>query len=259
MKEYLEKIGVSDFFAYICSGLILLASFAVWKLPDFGSAFWKQQAVVILLGVILSYTIGQIIASWVDKAWARYNRQDRLANLRRVLMKLFCSAPPHRLQASVIEASLRITQDLEQLSHSGGLSNKVAPWDRLTIYRALKVDQLGPKVQVAVAEAENFQRGFLFSIGMAVAIRLVAVQSLIRFAILAGFSFVQLRSFSWYHIWQATSSLLTGSVWLVILSILCFWASDQLRQIGIRMWEGEIYLTASLTERNGADVPPNET
>ena len=64
MKEILEKFGLSEFFAYICPGVILLSSLALWKWPDFTSDFWKQQAVVLLLGFILSYILGLILASF---------------------------------------------------------------------------------------------------------------------------------------------------------------------------------------------------
>lgn len=248
MKEILEKFGLSEFFAYICPGLLLLSSLALWKRPDFTSDFWKQQAVVLLLGFILSYILGLILASFNHIAWTRYPRLNQeyqggfLGKLRRGMNLLLYHLPLPRSTDSIAEASLRIADDLVRLSRIGGLSSLADPLEWLSVYRTLVADEVGEKRKAVLTEADTLHRRCLFCTGVALAVYLTAIQALIRLILyLSGKAFVE----SIFTSWNKTLPLISP-FWLAAITIFGLWASFELRQVAIRMWELERYLTASL-------------
>ena len=126
MKEIAEKIGLSDFFAYICPGTILLFSFVLWMRPDFKSPPWelilKQQFLAILLFSILAYTLGLLLSSVNQMMQVRYYRLDlREAGgifrqaWRRTIRFLYYFPSP-RMTPQLVDANLRIAEDLERLA-----------------------------------------------------------------------------------------------------------------------------------------------
>lgn len=126
MKEILEKFGLSEFFAYICPGMLSLFSLTLWKWPDFNQPFWNREVLAAISILILSYTLGLILASLNHIAWTRYPRstqEDRSGFLRKiranVILFLLYHFPPPRSASFTVEAGLRITEDLVRLS--GGL------------------------------------------------------------------------------------------------------------------------------------------
>lgn len=243
MKEILEKFGASEFFAYICPGVILLTSLALWTELHFGSLFWKQQALVIILVLIISYILGLMLASFNDRAQAHYphptSGRGRVCQGWQSAIRL-----PDRFPASpsfaraIVEANLVVAQDLERLSGISGLSSFASPWDRLVIYRALKAGRVGDKGLSILVAADTYHRRCLFCMGMALALLLVAIQSLLRFLLLI----LPCILGSWHSAFPPVSSS-----WLIVLGLFGVWASFELRQVAIRLWGLERYLTASLS------------
>jgi len=251
MKELFEKIGLSEFFSYVCPGVILLSSLTFWIWPDFKSEFWKQQVLVTFLGFVFSYMLGLVLASFNDMAQVRYpcsaRREQRklLRHIRAMLIRLFCRFPSPQYNPSIVQANLSIAEDLERLSGLAGLSNLATPWDRLLIYRTLKNDQVGKRCKAVLSEASNLHRRFRFCMGMALAIFLLAVQSLIRLILLILGHFFPDSIITYWNM-----TLPIDYPWLIVISIVGIWASVELRHVAIRMWELERYLTASLASKD---------
>ena len=234
MKEVLEKFGLVEFFAYICPGLILLTSLALWTRLNFDAPFWKQEALVIVLVLILSYILGLILASFNDMSQRQYHRSIGA-------IRILYSFPSPRFTPSVVQANLTIAEDLERLAGGGGLSSLASPWDRLVIYRALVASRLGDRGKAILAEADILHRRFRFAMGVALAVFLVAIQSFFRL-ILVVLGFFLDAILTWNSMLPSVSPIL-----LLCITAIGLWASFELRRFAIRMWELERYLSSSLS------------
>ncbi|MAE40881.1 MAG: hypothetical protein CML07_08200 [Psychrobacter sp.] len=118
----------------------------------------------------------------------------------------------------------------------------VDPWDWPAIHRAFMVDEAREKGESVLTEADNLHRRFLFCMGVALAVFLLAVESLFRLILLLLGRTLRESVFT---SWDNTLPPI-NHIWLVAITIFGLWASFELRQIAIRMWELETYLTVSL-------------
>jgi hypothetical protein len=242
MKDLLEKIGLGDLFAYVCPGTILLCSLLLWldrtDLPaGVERNSWQSLAISIVLG-ILAYTLGLIVAWWSSEGAALYLRQAGRLRLKWTraracilrLLGILHWIPAPRVNPSIIQSNLQITEDLHNFVQLQGLSSLEIPWDRLAIYRAIMADQVGDKAKGVLAEADSFHRRFLVSQGVALACALVAAQALVRLLL--------------FPLWCGAQPV-GVYVSLVVFGTM---TSFFLRGSAGRWWEGEFLLTCSLTQ-----------
>ncbi len=253
MKEILEKFGLSEFFAHICPGGILLSSLALWAQLKFDSPFWNREVLVAISVLLLSYTLGLILASFNRMALVRYlrsapaERRGFLRKIRAGTIRLLYHFSLPRFTSSNVHANLRIAEDLARLAGVDSLPALAGPWDGLVIYRTFVADRVGERGKAILTEADTFHRRFLFSMGVALAVYLLAIQALIRFILhFFGKAFHESIFTSWNQTLPAISPF-----WLAAITIFGLGASLELRQIAIRMWELERDLTESL-------IPPVE-
>ena len=245
MKEILEKIGLSEFFAYVFPGGILLVSLILWvdmkELQGFlGETIVKQNFVVATFILVFSYTLGLIVASWSSSGADLYIRMKRRPQAirqerraLRVLLWVFHALPDLRFNRSTVEAHLKITEDLTRYSGLQRLSLYESPWDRLVLYRTVMADRVGERGRTILTEADAVHRRFLFSQGVALAFLLLAVQALLRLFLLLTSSdsfFPSAKPF-----------------WLVVIVAIGVSASFGLRIAAGRWWEYEFLLTSALT------------
>ena len=277
MEDILEKFGIGEFFAYISPGAILLSSIVLWIELDFDSKFWEHEVLVVTLFFVFSYILGLVLASFNQQMHARYTRLStveaggRLGQIWAQLLRLVYRFPSARLNESLVDANLRIADDLVQITGLHGLSSLTNPWEYLDIYRALVEDKAGKDHQTVLLESENLHRKFLFSMGVALALFFLVLQALLRVILfyipqVSGLIIsLGLRLFQFpktitdipenieqWYVSLPTIDLLV----LFVIIILGLLASLQLREIAIRMWELERYLTTSLTHSVGSDSKP---
>jgi hypothetical protein len=252
MKELIEKVGISELFAYLCPGLILLLSLRFWiepkKMDEIFREIIKQDLILVILVLILSYTLGLIVASWSNRGAALYYRlKGRIKVSRQIsndcylfqnialwLIGFMHWLPQFRVNASVVANNLRIAQDLDELVRLQGLSSLDIPWDRLVIYRTIMAGRVGEKGKTILTEADSIHRRFLFALGVAMALFLLAFQSLIRLIL----SMTP---------WNASLPHIPV-IWLVVIAFLAGLTSYSLRIVAGRWWEQELILTSSLTQ-----------
>lgn len=262
MTQVIEKLSLSEILGYISPGVALLASLGLWMSPSFNSGFWKQQFLVGIFALLLSYTGGWIIASFNQMAIVRHSnsaRSPRHGLLRNMLMAALRAIywfPSPRPNRETFEATMRIEEDLELLTGTGRRSITANPWDRLVVYRCLKSDQLKNLAESRLREADNFYRRYLFSMGMAVSVLLVAVQAIIRFLVdIISCSRPDLYTWcgqvpgSFFLVMPDTKYLIGLPIppfWSFLIFIFGLFISFELRRIAFRMWALETFLTSRL-------------
>lgn len=249
MKSILERLELSDLFAYICPGVILITSLALWIEVDFGSSFWKQQVLVGIVILIVAYTLGLIVASLNYRAQVGYLGaagrlpEHRAGRIWERVKSFFYPQPIRRFSPQMVRGIVRISNELERLSGQVGLSDLIDPWDWPVVYRTFMADRVGEENRSVLTEAETLRRRFLFAMGVSLALYLLGMQSLLRIFLYDVGAFVKsVRAFS------ESSFPSIGPLNLVVITVLGLWASYLLRQVAIRMWELERYLTASLAQ-----------
>ena len=193
---------------------------------------------LILLSLL---RVDYMVQVWYSRS--RVNkRRGFLIHIGVWVIRLLYRFPSPRITPSIVEANLRITDDLDRLSGLRGLSNYASPWDLLLLYRTLKADEVGEKHGFVLTEADNLHRRFLFCMGAALAIFLLGIQSFIRLILLIlGDFFRESVIASWNQ-----NLPLRSYPWLVVITIVGLWASVKLYEVAIRMLELEGCLTASL-------------
>ena len=141
----------------------------------------------------------------------------------------------------IAEGNLKITDDLSDLAHLQGLSILEIPWDRLVIYRTIIADWMGEKGKYILTEAESVHRRFLFSLGVAMALSLLTLQSLIRLILCIS------------PLCNSLPSCPLGL--LVLITLLGELTSFRLRVVAGRWWEEELILTVSLAHLSDLQKP----
>jgi len=157
MKDFLEKFTLTEFFAYLCPGVILFCSFALWIASDLnqvlGSKLEKHPLVVAFILLIACYALGLIVTAWGSSGANLYVREylyrrvrPRRAGLREQMVwlvrRFLHEVPVPRQTRSMVDGQLRIAEDLESYAGLPGLSALQSPWDRLTTYRTIIADRL---------------------------------------------------------------------------------------------------------------------
>jgi hypothetical protein len=245
MKDFLDKFGLSELFAYLFPGAILLASVLLWVRADHLPAVGRekdswQMFVLVAFLVIASYTLGLIVSSWSSWGSAYYLRKVSIHSitwkpLRRLWLLLVGSVFAFRRQRgdSFIEQNKRISDDLWKLIRLDGLSNLDVPWDRLVLYRTILADRVGEKARTVLAEADSLHRRFLFAQAVALVCALLALQAGLR---------LFLGAVDWGQ------DVLPAIPLFGLLGLAAFGvcSSASLRWAAGHWWEAEYILTCSL-------------
>lgn len=249
----LQNLGWTELFAYLCPGAITLMSFTIWFRPDlaysFGPEFAGSQFVIAISFLLVSYSVGLIVAAGSGAGAQRYlsakYRREAGYSFNRVrwlLLWFFHRMPTPRLTERFVEARIRIQEELELYGGLPGLSQILSSWQNLATYRSVVVDRLPRPVALLMREAESVHRRRLFALGVAFAFMLLAVQAFGRLILFfcAGFG--------WGAFSRWCKDLPAGDLAaLSATTILGALASFALRQVAGRAWEYEFLLTCSLT------------
>lgn len=257
MKDLLEKLDLVEFFAYLCPGIIVLSSIILWT-PNlaavFGEELAKHEVLVIIILLVISYAFGVMIASWSGAGADYYvrtynNEQKQPTGWRRPVwwvILLFHWLPVPQSGRALVEKQLQIFESLEQHTGLQGLPILQNPWERLATYRILVSGKVGDKGRPILTEAEWVHRRLLFALGVALALLLLSLQTILRLLLL-GLHKLKLFALgpedfiAWVNSLPAIN-LLT----LLILAAFSLAASFGMRRIAARWWQYELLLTCSL-------------
>jgi len=253
VKDLIDKFGLNEVLAYLCPGVFLLGSLALWLRPDFaplvGDKLATNAVVVGTLLLVAAYAVGLMGAAWSGQGARAYlRRAARKAckasvpkakfSLRALLWPLLWSfhwIPSPCVNRSVVDGQLRIAEGLATFGGLQGLTRLENPWDRLAIFRTIVCGRVASRGLPILAEAEAVHRRLLFALNMALVFLLIALQALVRLVF---------YTLSWVHL-LGLPDVPIGVLWvLVVLGIA---ASFGLRYVAARWWEQELLLTCSLT------------
>src|SRR5262249_39615811 len=250
MKDLLEKFGLSELFAYLCPGAILLCSLLLWVQPgDVAKDGWQSFVLAGFL-VVLAYTLGLMVAAWSSEGAARYINRSRNLHNRWTLLRalnvwwhgIFHSVPDlPRGDSSVVHAQARLEREVLKRARVMGLSSLLhrTTWGLLQFFRAAVADEVGEKGKAVLVEAEAVHRRVLFAQGVALAMLLVALECGVRLVpCLVGL----------FTDWKAPLPAVPEIhwVWLVCLLVGGLATSYSLRVAAGRWWETEFALTCIL-------------
>lgn len=262
MKDLLDKFNLNEFLAYISPGVVIILSIGIWYSPILNDSFWNQELLLLSIGLIVSYTLGWIVASYNLMAFVRYLRTSGIRERRlpvRILTGLtraiFVFSSP-RINPPIVKANLKIEEGLEKISREIGLpvlaDPNVLPADRAVAFRNFVSGRVGQIGEGVILQADYYHKRFLFSIGMAVALLIFSIQMVLRLVVdfyNAISSMSQLMSL--VNCWNNECPSMVPDWFIaphgaIIISVVGVWVSFELRQVAFRMWELERYLTASL-------------
>lgn len=259
MGDLLEKFGLTEFFAFLCPGVVVGTSALLWINPKLSNLLGKeladQQVVVGLLLLVASYTVGMVVSSFGTGGSYLYLRNKRkidggvgsnglwrqmILYLSMIPLVLFWIPDPKlstRANRSIIEANLRISEDLETF---GGLQGQVvarSQWDLLSTYRAVMSGRVGEVGRPIVAELEAMHRRVLFALGVSAALLILAVVAVSK--IFLPFALLQ---FGW-----SPQPPEIGFPSLLAIAIGATLGCFLLRLVAGHWWLAELFLTRALT------------
>ena len=233
-----------DFFAYICPGAILLLSLLFWFKPNFEYPIFQKEFILVFLLLIVSYVLGLIIELYnclsEQSASSFFSpRRPRNDRINQIVTDLAI-----RFSENLDDLELELFESSEELAFLGVLSNLDRSWERLFVYRTLMSDRLGDKGKTIIAEANNLRRRFLFSWGLALTLRVLALQALVRLLIFA------IGNNYWDFLKQWDSSLpnIAPNI-LFSIAVGAFLLSFAMQLVANRFYNLEIYLTACLQRK----------
>ena len=150
------------------------------------------------------------------------------------VLRIFHGLPEPHSNPSIVEAKLRIAEDLHRYTGIQSLSLIATSWDWLVLYRIIMAERLGNLGRAILMEAAGIHRRFLFSQGVALVFLLLASQSIIRIIVLL----TPINDFF--------PSISPPS--LVVITVFGAFTSFGLRIIAGNWWEEEFLLTCSLAQ-----------
>lgn len=251
MSDLLKQLGVRDFLEHVLPGFLVLASFAVWIPFDFSAPFFEQQVIAVAIGLTLAYAAGLLLAAFNRRAEIRYHQTARARSRLRQPLQWLYSFPSPRFNRSVVAANLAIAEQLELLA-GGRFSSLASPWDRLVIYRALVADLIGDRGRIALEEAERLNRSSAFAMGVALALLLAGAVMLLRLLLALA---AATGCFATLDAWHGAATGVPTAL-LALGPIVALGASFALRDVAVRTWELERYVTAGISRRVPLDGSP---
>lgn len=194
MKELGEKFSINEFLSYLCPGVCLLLSIALWLKPDLAGAFGEglggKEGIVAPFFLIAGYALGLIVAAWSGQGAFLYfalraRKPKGIQRLLLLLVGLLHRMPdqrPHTLsfRMSLVEANLRIADGLGRYAGFRNLSINLNPWETVASYRVLVVGRTGAAGAPIAAEADAIHARVMFALNMALVSGLVGFEALAR-------------------------------------------------------------------------------
>ena len=151
MKDLLDHIGLTEIFAYLCPGAVVLCSLGLW-LDEVPTELLKQakdqQVLAIFVVLVTSYSIGLVIAVWGAAGGSRFvsAKEARAYSSVSVFLRfswfrygypllwLLHSLPLPRQDDTTLE---RLMQLGERMERYGLRDARLPPWEFLTTYRTI--------------------------------------------------------------------------------------------------------------------------
>ena len=279
MKDLVQGLGLTEIFARLCPGLILLSSAALWlpraeKLdrgaqPQYTYLFdeLKQHEFVLLaMGLIAAYTLGLILetaSGWLAHRYTKFGGSGyepagltrRWLDRLRLWFFILLVGFRFRMEVSTTEGLLRIVEQLEDNGIAAGLGERFSPLDLIWSYRAIVSGPLGEPAQPLLRLSENIRARLLFTLGVEFSLLVSAAVTLLRI-IIKGCSGAGNSMSDWP----------CELCWFVVTAGVVL--SALLRPVMGRLWRQELFFTFSLTRyldsaeglltrRPGTDVVPS--
>ena len=261
MKDLVQGLGLTEIFARLCPGLILLSSAALWPPPPSTYLFdqLKQYELVLLaLGLIAAYTLGLILetaSGWLAHRYTKFGGSGYqpagltrrwLDRLRLWFFSLLVGFR-FRMEASTTEGLLRIVEQLEDNGIEAGLGERFSPLDLIWSYRTVVSGPLGERAQPLLRLSENIGARLLFTLGVEFSLLVTAAVALLRI-IVEGWPWTLGLDESIPTLAGAANSI---SDWPCELCLFVVAAgvvlSGLLRPVMARLWRQELFFTFSLT------------
>ena len=239
---------MTEIFARLCPGLILLSSAALWLPPpskDLLDQLKQYELVLLALGLIAGYTLGLILEAasvWLAQryTWLRIGYEPTEL-FRRWLRKLqlwpvaLLVGFNLRYEVSTSKGLLRIAEQLEENGIEAGLGERFSPLDLIWSYRTIVSGPLGERAQPLLRVAENIRARLLFTLGVEFSLLVTAAVALLQF-IIEGSSGKP----------ESIAGLAGAANWFVGMVAVVF--SALLRPVMARLWRQELFFTFSLTQ-----------
>ena len=283
MKDIVQGLGLTEIFARLCPGLILLSSAVLWFSPSQKQLGQLKQYewVLLALGLIAAYTLGLILeaaSGWLAHRYTKFGgsgyrplglTQRSLYRLRFWFFSLLVGFR-FRMEVSTAEGLLRIVEQLEENEIEAGLGDRFSPLDLIWSYRAVVSGPLGERAQPLLRVSENIRARLLFTLGVEFALLVTAAVALLRIIVeslpwTVGL-YKMLSSLGGPQVSSTSSWPHCEPCWLVLSAGVLF--SALLRPVMTRLWHQELFFTFSLsryvddargllTRRQGTDVVPS--
>lgn len=259
MKEILDRIGITDLFAYLLPGVLVLSSTLLWTRPEpelfIGSDLASQPLIVGAFIVIAAYLSGMVIY-WASTWLLNYYRLKQIAIFegssrlnpnriyRRVVIVLFwLLIPVFRSSTDEQERTVKLYFKISKAlpADETELMTMGNPWDMYALIRSLATHRLGSRANDLIEEAKMTHARMLFAYGTALAFWLIALQ-------------VTLRIIIWVLIWglqiEATGPDLPyhGGSAFIAVALSAGLTSLIFKGLGDRCWYQETLLTLRIAE-----------
>ena len=272
MKELVNKYNLIDFFVSLFPGAILCLSLLFWLDPKFESSFWGKeflvQFLVIFLLLLFPYILSSILNSYsriyngiihnriYNRIVARSSRKwwwwllKIINKFLDLILDFFSIKNSKKIEIMIIELKMQISENIDDISDKlpakieSWMLSGLSSWDWLQICRILLANYTKDNYEYILAEAESLHRRFLFSMDISLALSLIGLQALLRLIIFTLSIFLLL--FERLHETLPNVNIF----FLVVIAVISFWSSFEMRRIANNMYFRELYLIACLKKEN---------
>jgi len=236
VKDFLQSLGLTEIFAYLGPGAILVFSTALW-LPYWLLAALATAPLLLVAPPLLvaAYGLGIAVAT-VAGVGAQWSSRAGLDEPVRFAVRLVCAVPKLPENTTTVDARLRILESFQKHTRITGAPVDRRPvWDLYALYRLVISGQEGIRGSPLLFAADSVHNRLLFALGAGLALMLVAAQALGRVA--------------WRYLLplpRVYPALYVSDEALVLLGMGCVAASFVLRGVASRFAAQEFLLTCPL-------------
>lgn len=236
LKDFLDRFGLGEVFAHILPGFVVLLSTLVWWSVDDESLLFESSLAAIAILLLVSYTIGLVIASYLTIAEGRYllarhqyRKQRWLRRIPTGLILLACRYASPKPDIILTDWVTGIAATLRDLGAPIGLTQHIKTSERLGVFQAIA---RGRGLDDIIEEAQGYRRRAMYAMGVGIALALAAAQMLGR--VVAEIVVTPVPT-SW-------PDINGGILWAG--AAVSAWTSLELRRVGLRMYAMEAYVSA---------------
>ena len=256
MKDLVQGLGLTEVFARLCPGLILLSSAALWFSPSEKQLGQLEQYewVLLALGLIAAYTLGLILetgSGWLAHRYLEMGYSgrppetdaQRAYDRRLRFLRLLVGFVIRKDDTYTAEGRLRMIEQLEDNGIEIDLK-KLSLLDLLWVYRTLVAGPVGERAQPVLRVTENIRARLLFALGVAFSLLLSSVSAVVKL-LFTGFKPILTASAATplaerFYCWE--------TCWLcIVVATVGVGVRFLLRLAMARFWDQELFFTSSLT------------